>query len=296
MLLINNNNSIDALEILLQAGLSWGVTKEPLFTESGLPTTDEKGENGYIATVRSDNNAILGVRKAGYEIFTNQQLAELIIEFSGKAGLPIHSAGALQGGAKVYIQLKTENLLLGTDRIEGFATAINSFDGSTALAIGHSTKTISCQNTFFGAYREVNSKIKHTKGMIFKVDDLLRSLDAFRNDEQNNFATIRKLASAPITDEMKEKVYLTMFKASLSDVNNPNSDAISTRNRNNINRFQQDLHTELQDKGATLWGLFSGLTRYTTYQEGDSKLASKMFGSTASSERLLFNAFAKAVN
>jgi phage/plasmid-like protein (TIGR03299 family) len=289
MFTLENNDSLSAFMLLEKAGLNWTANKEILQTSSGIITDS-------VAIVREDTQKILGVHKDSYEVFQNQQMAELLFELSQKADLPIHNAGLLGGGSKVFIQLKTDDLNLSYgDKVKGYLTAVNSFDGSTSLAFGHSTTTISCQNTFFGAYKGLGSKIKHTKSMIIKVDDLLRSAEKVRAEEKANFETIKKLSEVPMTDNWVDEVLKGLFAVSLEDVKT-NAETISTRNRNNIMRFRDALAQETAYKGKTMWGLFSGVTKYTTHMMGDNKEDTKMFGSVAQKERRLFEQFASSVN
>jgi hypothetical protein len=220
-------------------------------------------------------------------------MAELLLTLSQSAGLPIHKAGLLGNGSKVYIQLKTNDLNLGNDQVRGFLTAVNSFDGSTSFAFGHSTLTISCMNTFFGAYRQLDAKVKHTKSMQVRIENLIRTSEVIRTEELKNFELIRKLASTPITREMVAETFMTMFNVKVEDLV-AKSDSISTRTLNNVHRFQTAMETELATKENTLWGLFSGVTRYTTHMLAE-KEESKMFGSIATKERHLFTEFAKSV-
>lgn len=295
MLIFNStkNNAIDALEILLKGDLNWSVSKEKLQTSSGI-------ETDHVAIVREDQKTILGVHKSGYEVFQNQQLAELILDLSQQSGAPIHSVGHLKGGAKVYIQLKGTNLRLGDDMVEGFHTIVNSFDGSTSLGCGTSTKTISCQNTFFAAYRELDAKIKHTKGMQVKIDDLLRAIDTFRKEEASNFDLIRKLASQPYTLSAVDSVFKVMFDTTF-DTAAANAKAkaadrtLSTKKTNLIETFTADLKDQINEKGQTLWGLFSGVTKYTTHHIGSDSAETKMFGSVAKNERLILSKLAELV-
>ena len=209
MFTLENNDSLSAFMLLEKAGLNWTANKEILQTSSGIITDS-------VAIVREDTQKILGVHKDSYEVFQNKQMAELLFELSQKADLPIHNAGLLGGGSKVFIQLKTDDLNLSYgDKVKGYLTAVNSFDGSTSLAFGHSTTTISCQNTFFGAYKGLGSKIKHTKSMIIKVDDLLRSAEKVRAEEKANFETIKKLSEVPMTDNWVDEVLKGLFAVSL---------------------------------------------------------------------------------
>jgi len=289
MFTLENNDSLSAFMLLEKAGLNWTANKEILQTSSGIITDS-------VAIVREDTQKILGVHKDSYEVFQNQQMAELLFELSQKADLPIHNAGLLGGGSKVFIQLKTDDLNLSYgDKVKGYLTAVNSFDGSTSLAFGHSTTTISCQNTFFGAYKGLGSKIKHTKSMIIKVDDLLRSAEKVRAEEKANFETIKKLSEVPMTDNWVDEVLKGLFAVSLEDVKT-NAETISTRNKNNIMRFRDALAQETAYKGKTMWGLFSGVTKYSTHMIGDNKEDTKMFGSIAQKERRIFEQFASSVN
>jgi phage/plasmid-like protein (TIGR03299 family) len=289
MFYIKNNDSLSAFMLLEKAGLNWTANKEILQTSSGIITDS-------VAIVREDTQKILGVHKDSYEVFQNKQMAELLFELSQKADLPIHNAGLLGGGSKVFIQLKTDDLNLSYgDKVKGYLTAVNSFDGSTSLAFGHSTTTISCQNTFFGAYKGLGSKIKHTKSMIIKVDDLLRSAEKVRAEEKANFETIKKLSEVPMTDNWVDEVLKGLFAVSLEDVKT-NAETISTRNKNNIMRFRDALAQETAYKGKTMWGLFSGVTKYSTHMIGDNKEDTKMFGSIAQKERRIFEQFASSVN
>jgi hypothetical protein len=130
--------------------------------------------------------------------------------------------------------------------------------------------------------------------MIIKVDDLLRSAEQVRIEEKANFETIQKLAEVPMADKWVDEVLKGLFAVSLADVK-ANADTISTRNKNNIMRFRDALAQETAYKGKTLWGLFSGVTKYTTHMLGSDKDDTKMFGSVAQKERKLFEQFAEVV-
>ena len=294
MLILGNTKQVDALELLLNAGLAWSVRKEATQTITGIALPD------HVAIVREDNDAILGVHKSGYTVFQNQQMAELICDLAVRENTPIHKAGSFNGGAKVYIQIKGENLRLGSDMIEGFFTIVNSFDGSTALGIGKATNTISCMNSFFMAYKQLNSKIKHTKALDIKVEDLVRSIEAIRLEETAHFETVKRMATAPADRQHLATVYATMFNGLtvadlLAQRADPKADILSTKMLNAVDRLDVSIRRELASKDKTLWGLFSGVTHYTTHVLGEGSAESKMFGSVATKERALFTQFAELV-
>jgi len=270
-------------ETLDKTNLNWGVRSETITTESGIVL------DGYRALVRDDNNTALSVMSDSYEPFQNYDLVELLDKVSNKTGLEVAKGGSFKDGARVYIQLKSDNLKLGDDRIEGYLTGINSFDGSTSLAFGPSNITISCMNSFFAAFREMNTKIRHTKNMMIKVDEVCRSLEGALVEEKKMFDSIVQLSDMRFDDLMKDDVVRKLFDIK-KDVDLKDLDSIHTTTRNKINRFYVDLNGELQQKGDNMWGLFSGVTKYTTHSLGKKdSLETKMMGVYGKREREIFN-------
>jgi hypothetical protein len=73
------------------------------------------------------------------------------------------------------------------------------------------------------------------------------------------------------------------------DVDLKNDKQVSTVTRNKLSRFYIDLNGEINQKGDNLWGLFSGVTKYTTHSltKNDNTQA-KLFGTYGEREREIF--------
>jgi hypothetical protein len=222
-------------------------------------------------------------------------LIETLDKVSQQIGLPIHKGGSFGGGQKVFIQLKSNDLKLGNDRVEGFITGINSFDGSTSLAFGPSNITISCQNTFFAAFRSMDTKVRHTKNMVMRVDEICRGLERVIEEEQVMFQDIKRMSETRLNKKQEDWVTRTLFNI-MKDVDLNNEEEVSTVTRNKLTRFYVDLNGELKEKGDNLWGLFSGVTKYTTHSmsKGDNS-ENKMFGTYGNRERMIFQELAELV-
>ena len=277
------------VEILNKANLNWNVKTEKVTTESGI-TLD-----GYSALVREDTNVPLSVRSESYYPYQNYELVELLDRVSGLTGLSIHKGGFFGEGQKVFIQLKSNNLRIGNDRVEGYLTGINSFDGTTSLAFGPSNITISCQNKFFAAFREMQSKVRHTKNMVVKIDEICKRLEGVLDEEKIVFDNILKLSETRFDDIIKDKVTRELFGIN-KDVDLKDMEAISGVTRNKLSRFYVDLNGELQGKGDNLWGLFSGITKYTTHSlTKNDNTEAKMFGVYGKRELSIFNKLTELV-
>jgi phage/plasmid-like protein (TIGR03299 family) len=282
----------DRIEQLLNdTNLNWAVKESPIFTKFGdseLPIGDKK------ALIREDNHEVLGLHSSGYQPFQNYEMLELLDKVSQQTGLPIHKGGLFGNGKKVYIQLQSHEFRIQNvngmwDMIRGFVTGINSFDGSTSLSFGPSTKTISCQNTFFGAYKEMGTKIRHTKNMGVKIDEVCRRIEGVLVEERNNFDNIKRMSETSFEMNTLDSVIRTMFDLD-RDVDLKDTDKLSGVTRNKLSRFYIDLNGELREKGNNVWGLMSGVTKYTTHSiiKGDNS-EKKMFGSTGNRERKIFS-------
>lgn len=275
--------------VLNQTGLNWTVREESLTTESGIIIPQQK------AIIRDDTNTVLSIHGEGYYPYQNYQLIELLDKVSQQVGLPIHKGGMFGNGKKVFIQLKSNDLKLGTDRVEGFITGVNSFDGSTSLAFGPSNITISCQNTFFAAFRNMDTKVRHTKNMVMRVDEICYGLERVIQEEAVMFDDIKRMTDIKMSKENKDWVSRLLFNIE-RDVNLENEKSLSTVTRNKLSRFEIDLNGELKDKGDSLWGLFSGVTKYTTHSmtKGDNS-ENKMFGVYGQRERQIFKQLVELV-
>jgi hypothetical protein len=217
---------------------------------------------------------------------------------SRQIGLPIHRGGYFGDGGKVYLQLKSNDLKLGDDRIEGYITGVNSFDGSTSLAFGPSNITISCQNSFFAAFRNLDTRVRHTKNMVLRVDEICRALELVMEEEKTMFNDIVKLSETRINVNDKDWVTKLLFDLK-KDADLNNLEEIPTVTQNRLSRFHIDLNGELKEKGDNLWGLFSGITKHTTHTLNKGNLEknqeNKMFGVYGQRERVIFNKLVELV-
>ena len=284
---IVENNRVN--QFLDRTGLNWKVRTEGLQTSSGIIIPDK------IGIVREDDSTILGIHSNGYLPYQNDQMMELLFKVSQQTGLDVHKGGSFGGGRKVFVQLKSNDLTLGTDRIEGYITGINSFDGSTSLSFGPSSKTISCQNTFFGVYKDLDSKVRHTKNMELKIDDICRQIEGVVQEETNVFGSIVKMSETRFDDVIKDRVIKSLFNIE-RNVDIKDVDSLSTVTQNKLSRFYIDLNGEIQEKGDNIWGLFSGVTKYTTHSigKGDNS-ENKMFGTYGNRERQIFKQLVEMV-
>ena len=80
-----------------------------------------------------------------------------------------------------------------------------------------------------------------------------------------------------LRDNVAKKTFDIDMDISLKNYNN--SEELSSTKKNKLSRFYIDLNGEIQEKGENLWGLFSGVTKYTTHSlSRNDNSENKMFG------------------
>ena len=275
-------------EMLTDLGLNWTVTKEPIQTVSGIEIPER------IAIMRSDTEKVLGIHGKNYDPYQNHELMELLHQISTQTSLKVHTGGLFKEGAKVWFQLKSSDLSLNGDVIKGYLSGFNSFDGSSSLGLGNSTETVSCENTWWAAYREVKTKLRHSASMRPKIEMMLANIDIVLQQEQKLFEEITMMSQTRMFETQKDLVTCLLFNMTQEEYLNESE--LSTRKKNQLGDFRTDLRTEIADKGDNLWGLFSGVTRYTTHSmKSTDNSEGKMFGQTGVRERRIFKELVELV-
>jgi phage/plasmid-like protein (TIGR03299 family) len=278
----------DHTEKLEELGLNWEVTKEPIQTVSGIEIPEK------MAMMRADTEVVLGIHGKNYDPYQNHELMELLHQIGGQTGLEVHTGGSFKGGAKIWFQLKSDNLSLNGDTIEGYLSGFNSFDGSSSLGLGNSTETVSCENVWWAAYREVKTKLRHSASMRPKIEEMLANIDIVLQEEQKLFREITMLSETAMNHTQLDLATRLLFN--LSQEEYLDESELSTRKKNQLFDFRTDLRTEVAHKGDNLWGLFSGVTRYTTHtMKSTDNSEGKMFGQTGVRERRIFKELVEMV-
>jgi hypothetical protein len=136
------------------------------------------------------------------------------------------------------------------------------------------------------------SKVRHTKNMELRIEDICRGVDKLVDEEKIMFYNIRKMSETRFDKSLTDKVTKKLFDIDM-DISLENylmKDDLSTAKKNKVSRFYIDLNGELQEKGDNLWGLFSGVTKYTTHSMSkNDNSENKMFGLYGNRERTIYN-------
>lgn len=114
------------------------------------------------------------------------------------------------------------------------------------------------------ALEHANRLIHHTPSVEKKHENLRIYFNAILESENFFYNNLEKLHLSKVQVNMKliEDLKQYLFGTEKST---------STRQENIINRFDESVTRELDEKGSSLWGLFNGVTYYTNHYKSHPK-------------------------
>ncbi|WP_026707078.1 DUF932 domain-containing protein [Flavobacterium frigidarium] len=289
------------------AGLDYEVTKSPLYTKASniIDPTDnlaiinnEVNVPNYFATIRTDNNTVLGVVGKDYHIVQNREAFSFFDSIvGGTDGILYETAGALGNGERIFITAKLPDYIRvgnGDDVTEKYIFLTTSHDGSGSITAAFTPVRIVCQNTLNASLRNMSNvvRIRHTSGAkqrlenAHKVMGLANQFSNQLEDIFNNWAKVK------VHDhEVKKMIQFALCpnKETLQHLKAGNEDEISTVFKNTVeDAFAYAMTSETQQMNTTkgtLFGAYNAVTGYyqnvRSYKDSEAKLQSIILGGTA---------------
>ena len=201
--------SADAIRI---AGLDWCVSPQPVFTEFG-------GRNIEIpnakANVRDSDGKVLGIVSDRYQIVQNKEAFDFTDALIGE-GCTYETAGALDGGKKVFLLAKMpEKKILG-EEFDPYICFTNTFDGSGSIKAVMTPVRVVCQNTLSLALNNATRKwsTRHIGNLEMKLEEARHTL-RLANQYMDKFAeTADILANTTVTEDQAMAVLDKLFPVS----------------------------------------------------------------------------------
>jgi len=260
---------LNTQQILEQNGLNWNVKKVPLIytgecqpdAANGLHSTD------FYGIVREDTGEVFATVKEAYTPTQNHTIIETMQEIAGDNDLEIVKAMPFNAGRKVMVQMKRPNnhVIIGGQDTEQYIYAINSHDGSSSLKFGFMNTVVFCQNQFGWMNSNAFSGYRHTESIQDKVKEL-PSIINFSGEEEK-IAELQHFSGQSIGKDAIHEMLFNLTKIDRAMTSQEMQDNFSSRAINIHKDLLQCMLTETSRVGLTKWGLFNGVTKYTTHMK-----------------------------
>lgn len=301
-------------EAIRYAGLDYTVEKRPLFTNGAAFGLDNVATDlafpsidvpDYYATVRTDNDDILGVVCKDYAVVQNAdafQFFDAIV--GGGSGIKYETAGALGKGERIFITAKLpEYIKVGKqDLIEQYLFLTTSHDGFGSITAAFTPTRIVCNNTLNAALRNNANgiKIRHTAS----ANDRLKQAHTLMGISHVMAQELEELfnhwTKVRITDkQVKKLIQIAMVpnKEVLTNLELGLVDKLSTTYTNIVdNAFayaMADPTQQMETTAGTLFGAYNAITGYyqnvRNFKDGDAKFKSIMDGTAKQRAQIAFD-------
>ena len=291
-------------EALKFAGLDYTVAKRKLFTfDNENETANEDIEikipeiqvPNYFATIRTDNETVLGVVGKDYEVVQNIDAFSFFDAIVGGDGIQYETAGALGKGERIFITAKLPNYIKvgNDDLIEQYLFLTTSHDGGGSITAAFTPVRIVCNNTLNAALRNHSNafKIRHTANAKERLEEAHKLMGITNNLSIQLEGVFNQWAKIRITDpEVKKLIQMALVpnKEVLQNIQAGKDDELSTCFKNMTDAaFEYTMTNETQQLETTkgsLFGAYNAVTGYfqnvRTYKNEEAKLKSLMFGGT----------------
>lgn len=262
-------------DMLLRAGLSWGVEKRPMYLEGGAPVPD------FFALTRDKDNKVLDVVGNRYIPTQNREAFEFFREFVEAGSAKMETAGSLRGGQYVWglANLNQSFKLKGKDEVRGYLLlAVPHQQGKSNIAKVTATRVV-CNNTLTLALDGVDEvRINHRRAFdAAAVERAKEALGVAREEFSEFEKNARVLQGINLTREDALRI--------LAPVYQPQEEAVTLDDMNP--KLASVMHAYDHAPGAVpgnAWGVLNAVTYYSDHiasRSADRRLTNAWFGKTA---------------
>lgn len=296
-------------EMLYIAKLDWSVEQAALTASrerllcgpDGEPVTSKENlaVQGWVANIRSDNGAVLGVVGEGFVPIQNSELASLIMEAASAEKVTTEVAGSLRGGREVFFLVHLGAFNIGRDHLDNFALFANGHAGSRALVVKPTMVRVVCANTMAAALAEGTRelRLRHTGGIRGRIDDIRKVLTSTAESVQRENDAARALASRRMSTAESDAFLVAAYEKLRGPIPGPDAREVGELSRRTraieaISSMISRRNHEQQVLGAdtSAWLSANAVTGWIEHdkQTRTERVYTNLLGPSADAKRAVF--------
>lgn len=286
-------------EAIQHAGLDYEVVKRELFTiaaDDSMEKSNPIAVSNYFATIRTDNNSVLGVVGKDYEVVQNRDAFSFFDAIVGGDGMLYETAGVLGKGERIFIAAKLPAYIkVGKDDlIEQYLFLTTAHDGSGSIMAAFTPVRILCANTLNAAMKNSSNavRIKHTANAKERLEQAHRIMGLSNKLSIEMESIFNRWAKVSVSDTaLRQLIEQAMApnKETLLLLAAEQKEELSTLFKNTCEDvFTYAMEHETQQTATTrgtLFGVYNSVTGYyqniRKWKTDEAKLKSILLGGTA---------------
>ena len=244
----------------LQPTLNWDIRMEPLMINNTI-------DIGKMAIVRNDTNKLLSIVGDQYEPVSNAKLMHFTDALTKTGEFELMGFDELNQGKIVlaFLKNKQTNLKINGFLNEEYLFIGNSFDGTKRFHIGTASSLVRCENQFsttLKVFSKKHNSLLNINDEIVSDYKTFQEMELVRVDER-------------IVDQLIKEVHLMLSYDSKAI--QPKDWTLSP----SMITLHNAIKREMKDLGNNAFGLFNGVTWYTTHDMRNSEARQSMINGTA---------------
>lgn len=262
-------NASEVLEISQLAG--WDIRLSQLYIMDGGET---QAVPDRFATVRTNpvSKAVepLGLVSDHYQVFQNEELAEVLDTVVDVSGAHFETAGSLRNGRRVFVNMKLPGgfTVAGkdTEKHELYLLGTTTHDGKSKIQFAVTPVRVVCKNTLTAGLRSMVSGygISHKGDLKVKVQDVRDGLEMQIKAVDDFQAEAERMLDNAFTDREFAELTRTLW-------GKPQS-AAAERREDKLNWLWHEAST-LGGIRGTNWGAWQAITEYVDHYDAPTGTA-----------------------
>jgi len=238
--------------------IDWDVLETPMKVE-------KRTVPNVKTLLRNDNMEFLSVMSNQYNVFSNSEFMKLTGLITEQGEYMLEGYDEFKKGRSVLAFLRntsTENDFNGYN-VDEFLVLGNTHDGSHQFYVGSSSRLVRCSNQFSHSISVL--KKKHIDPIVADeqlANTIIQTYSKGQSSIKQKMEQFKqKEASTEIINQLINQIMINLRLDSTSDIP---KDFPYNRQRDII--IRQSIEKETSELGMNLFGLFNGITWYTSHE------------------------------
>jgi len=228
----------------------------------------------FTAIVRDDSHETLSIVKKKYNLLSNKDFMTLVHDICEISRFELKGFQSIQGGEIIlgYLKNGDPNFKIGNLKAEDYLVFGNSFTRKTSLFVGTSTKILSCQNQFGQIHQ--NIKIPHFSTMEKRIQEMKTFFINYFQTKQDMLNALNGFQNIKISPEIIEEAITYILDLEKFD----KLDDAPKQRQSKIIDLRESITSEMMKIGENGWGLFNGITHFTTHKISGKRSSNETIG------------------
>ena len=266
--------------------------------EVGLKTVGDV-EVPFKILTGTDDNQVIGKPFAGtYTPVSNKAFLDMIGEaISGVKGAVVESVGSVNNRGRVFVSLSIKGMdkfKVGNREFLDYLNFGNGHDQTSAVWTNASNTCTVCDNTFsmnLNGEQEVKCKVKHSKDVIARLDNIVEIIDAYAGTQAKFKAEFERLMNEPMKTDKARNLFAGWM---IRSTNEDGGKDLGPKTLTKVNRITELFEKGKGNSGENRADAFSAVTDFYSHESvrnSGKNVARQLFSSEYGLGRMAKSSF-----